>query len=266
MKKIILTLSSFVLCAPWVSHGAFLVKEKGEVIISEGDCSTRYSPCSSFKIALALMGFDAEILKDEAHPQWPFKPEYDAFREAWKQDQTPNSWMKESCAWYSQVLTSKLGRKKFQDYVKAFEYGNQDLSGDKGKDNGLTYSWLSSSLEISSEEQALFLEKLLENKLPVSKKAHEMTRRICYVQDLPNGWKLYGKTGSGYLLNPDRTERLDLKHGWFIGWIEKGNQKIIFVHHIVDEQKEETHAGSRAKEQAKEKLLQLIEQVEKKGF
>ncbi len=111
------------------------------------------------------MGFDAEILKDEAHSQWPFKPEYDAFREAWKQDQTPKSWIKESCVWYSQVLTSKLGMKKFQDYVKEFKYGNQDLSGDKGKDNGLTHAWLSSSLEISPEEQVLFLEKLLENKV-----------------------------------------------------------------------------------------------------
>ena len=67
------------------------------------------------------------------------------------------------------------------------------------------------------------------------------------------------------MLNPDRAEKLDLKHGWFIGWIEKNNQKIVFVHHTVDEQKEEAHAGPRAKEQAKEKLLQMIEQVEKKG-
>jgi beta-lactamase class D len=88
-----------------------------------------------------------------------------------------------------------------------------------------------------------------------------MTRNIVYVEDLPDGWKLYGKTGSGYLLNSDRTQKLEIKHGWFIGWIEKGDKKIIFVNHIVDDKKEEKHAGPRAKEQAKEKLLELIEQI-----
>lgn len=55
--------------------------------------------------------------------------------------------------------------------------GNQDTSGDKGKNNGLTHSWLSSSLEISPEEQIDFLQKLLDNKLPVSLKSHEMTKK-----------------------------------------------------------------------------------------
>lgn len=71
--------------------------------------------------------------------------------------------------------------KKFQEYVKGFKYSNQDLSGDKGKDNGLTRAWLSSSLEMWPEEQGLFLEKLLENKLPVSQQAHKMTRHIIFV-------------------------------------------------------------------------------------
>ena len=89
-----------------------------------------------------------------------------------------------------------------------------------------------------------------------------MTKKILYVEGLPNGWKLYGKMGSGYLLNEER-KKSEIKHGWFIGWIEKNNQKIIFVHHIVDDQKEETHAGQRAKKEAKEKLLQLIDTLGK---
>lgn len=62
--------------------------------------------------------------------------------------------MKESCVWYSQVLTKELGMKKFQDYVTKFSYGNMDLSGDKGQKNGLTHAWVASSLRISAEEQA----------------------------------------------------------------------------------------------------------------
>ncbi|ASX27927.1 hypothetical protein BA173_03570 [Rickettsia sp. MEAM1 (Bemisia tabaci)] len=52
-----------------------------------------------------------------------------------------------------------------------FSYGNQDTSGDKGKNNGLTNAWLSSSLEISPEEQIAFLQKLAADQLPVSLKA-----------------------------------------------------------------------------------------------
>ncbi len=264
MKKIILLLCSVILSAntAFAAKSCFIATKNGVIIKREGNCNKRYSPCSSFKIALALMGYDAGILKDEVHPQWPFKPDYEAFLESWKDPQNPTSWMKNSCIWYSQVLTPKLGIKKFQDYVKKFNYGNQDLFGDKGQDNGLTNSWLSSSLEISPEEQVVFLEKLLLNKLPVSLHAQNMTKNIVYIEDLPSGWKLYGKTGSGFLLNKDRTKKLEIKHGWFAGWIEKGNQKIILVNHIVDNKKEEKHAGPRAKEQVKEKLLQLIEQIE----
>jgi beta-lactamase class D len=183
----------------------------------------RFSPCSTFKKAL-------------------FK--------AWEDSQNPTTWMKNSCVWYSQVLTPQLGMKKFQDYVKKFNYGNQDLSGDRAQNNGITNAWLSSSLEITPEEQAVFLEKLLANTVPVSAHAQQMTRNILYVEDLPGGWKLYGKTGTGFLLSRDRTEKFKIKHGRFIGWIEK------------DDKKEDEPTGSRAKKQAQERLLQLIEQIE----
>lgn len=264
MKKCIFFLCSLILSAnnALAAESCFIVKENSFIIKSEGDCDKRYSPCSSFKIALALMGYDSGILKDEVHPQWSFKPGYEAFLESWKGLQNPTTWMKNSCVWYSQVLTPKLGMKKIHYYLKKFNYGNQDFSGDKGQNNGLTHAWLSSSLEISPEEQTVFLDNLLTNKLSVSQYAQSMTRNIVYVEDLSYGWKLYGKTGSGLLLNADRTKKLEIKHGWFIGWIEKGNRKIIFANHILDDKKEEKHAGQRAKEQAKEKLLQLIYRIE----
>ncbi len=146
---------------------------------------------------------------------------------------------------------------KFQQYVTKFNYGNQDVSGDNGKNNGLTHAWLSSSLEISPEEQAAFLQKLVNNELPVSKKSHTMTKNILFVETLPGGWKLYGKTGSGYKLNAAKTQKLeDQKIGWFVGWINKGNSNIIFTNYIEDQ--ENTYAGPRAKTAAKEKLLQII--------
>jgi beta-lactamase class D len=263
MKKVILLLFSIVFSSYIaVASECFIAKNKDQMIQIDGDCAKRYAPCSTFKIALSLIGFDSGILVDETHPLWPFKKGYVDFRDAWKQDQTPNSWMKESCVWYSQVLTKQLGMEKFQDYVTKFAYGNHDLSGDRGKNNGLTNAWLSSSLEISSLEQVAFLEKLLNFKLPVSKHAHSMTKNILFVEELKNGWQLYGKTGMGSLLNANRTKNPDLYHGWFIGWIEKGDSRIIFANHIADTKKEETPASLRAKADVKARLAKIIDKVE----
>lgn len=207
------------------------------------------------------MGYDSGILIDATHPQWPFKEGYSDFRDRWKQEHNPVNWMGNSCVWYSQVLTKRLGITKFYEHVKKFSYGNMDVSGDKGTDNGLTNSWLSSSLEISTEEQVTFIKKLVDNKLPVSLHSHEMTKSILFIEELPNGWKLYGKTGSGNLLSQDRTIKLETQHGWFVGWIEKGNKIIVFASHITDDnnKKEDLSAGKRAQSDAKEKLIKIID-------
>ncbi|ETZ04418.1 class D beta-lactamase [Holospora undulata] len=263
MKKVILLLCSIMLSAGIAfADGCFIAKENGKVLQSEGDPEKRYAPMSTFKITLSLIGFDSGILIDEMHPVWPFKEGYVDWREVWKQDQTPKSWMKESCVWYSQVLTKQLGMENFKKYVTKFDYGNKDLSGDKGQNNGLTNAWLSSSLQISSAEQVAFLQKMLAGKLPVKLHAVTMTKNILFVEELKNGWKFYGKTGMGSLLNADGTKNPDLYHGWFIGWIEKGDRRIIFSNHIEDDKKEEIGASQRAKLDAKEKMTKIIDRIE----
>ena len=85
-----------------------------------------------------------------------------------------------------------------------------------------------------------------------------MTKNILFVEELPGGWKLYGKTGSGVFLSSDRTRKLEIQHGWFIGWLEKEGEVIIFSNHISDDKKQETFASQRAKADAKERLVKII--------
>ncbi len=261
MKKIILYLTALIsLTIPFITRAdCFLVKENDKFIKEDGDCKSHYAPCSTFKIVLSLMGYDDGFLIDETHPELPFKEGYDDYLEVWKQSQTPKSWIKNSCLWYSRLITKELGYEKFHSYVTKFNYGNQDISGDKGKNNGLTNSWLSSSLEISPEEQIAFLQKLVANQLPVSLKAQEMTKNIMFIEDFADGWKLYGKTGSGNRLNEDRTVKLqDRQIGWFVGWLQKNDRTVFFVHFIEDTKPYDSYAGRRSKEAAKEKLKELI--------
>lgn len=236
----------------------FLVSEAGKVIKQEGECKTRHAPCSTFKIAISLMGFDDGFLIDETHPELPFKEGYDDWLEIWKQPHNPTSWIQNSNIWYSQVITQHLGMQKFKDYLAKLNYGNQDASGDKGLANGLTHSWLSSSLQISPEEQTTFLNGLINSTLLVDAKAQAKTRNILFVDDLNNGWKLYGKTGSGYLLNEDGRQNKNKPMGWFVGWVEKGDRHIVFAHYIEDNERQETYSGPRAKVIAKEKLMEIL--------
>jgi beta-lactamase class D len=237
----------------------FLAMENNKVLKQEGDCESRYSPRSSFKIPLSLMGFDAGFFIDESNPELPFKEGYYDYLEIWKQSHTPSLWMKHSCVWYSQVLTKKLGMKKFQKYVRQFNYGNQDVSGDKGKNNGLDRSWLSSSLKISCREQVLFLQKFLHQQLHVKSKAYTFTKNIIFVDELMDGWKLYGKTGTGNVPKEDGTLDEKRQGGWFVGWVEKGSRKIVFACYL-EQHTQDLSAGQQAKIIAQEKLIRLVQE------
>lgn len=150
--------------------------------------------------------------------------------------------------WYSQRLTEWLGTERFQRYVTEFKYGNQDISGDKGKDNGLTNSWLSSSLKISPQEQTVFLRQIIHRQLKVSPRAYDMTDEILKVGTLPNGWEIRGKTGSGNALKADGTRDPDRQFGWFVGWAKKADKTVIFVRNIQDDKKQDSFASIRARE------------------
>ena len=245
------------------SENCFIAKENGKVLKSEGDCKSSYTPESTFKIALSLIGFDSGILKDEINPTWSLPQGADPYINVYKTDHNPKTWLRDSCLWYSRILTTKLGMTKFQDYMTKFSYGNMDLSGDKGQSNGLINSWiLSSSLKISPEGQTEFLQKLVEQKLPVSKESFDKSKKIMFIQEMSGGWKLYGKTGNG-VLRDKHGNKIDLQHGWFVGYIEKESRSIVFASHVTDSKKHKVFASFRARNEALNELWYLIDELEK---
>ncbi len=266
MKKLFLLLCALASGINYsrAAESCFLAKENGKVLVQEGDCTSRYAPMSTFKIALSLMGFDSGIFHDESNPSWPCKKEYDYYINACRGDHNPRTWMRDSCLWYSRVFTQKLGFEKFKKYVTAFNYGNMDLTGEKNQNNGLTHAWISSSLQISPEEQIDFLQKVLDQKFPLSKSSYETTEKIMFIQELSAGWKLYGKTGNGALQKSDGT-KTDGQQGWFVGYIKKGQRSIVFTSHHIDHEKQDTFASMKARNEALTKLWHLIEEIESKS-
>ena len=195
-------------------------------------CKQRIAPDSTFKIALSLMAFNQGIINQNTVFKWDGEkgvlPEHE-------RDQTPNSWLKYSVLWVSQQITPQLGYARIKHYLAGFDYGNQDFSGDPGEKNGLTDAWLSSSLKISAVEQLHFLQAMFSNELPVSNEAIANTKENLYQGKLNNGADYYGKTGSGrYGRNERLTNPSKLRDGWFVGFIENGTQRYIFVSNLTD--------------------------------
>lgn len=218
----------------------------GQSLRRDGQCGERATPASTFNIVVALMGYDSDILTDEHTPVIKYQPSYQTWDHAdWRIDTDPSSWIKYSNLWYAQQVTTRLGEDKLQRYVRSFGYGNQDLSGDAGKHNGLTQSWVESSLAISPDEQVAFLRKIVNRQLPISAKAYDMTTRILHPQTLANGWTIYGKTGTGSppMINSDD----DRQYGWYVGWATKGSRTIVFANMTLDH-RQDVFAGPRIRD------------------
>jgi len=220
-----------------IEEGCFIlydVNKKNTLEYNQTFCQKPMSPDSTFKIMLSLIGYDQNILKNEHMPEWKFKKKYIAdysdstyLPPHWRENTTPQNWMRYSVVWYSQLLTKKLGLNVIQKYLNEFNYGNKDFSGDYNKNNGLTHAWLESSLKISAEEQIEFLKNILQNNNLVNHNALEMTKKNLFIDfSQDNQTSLYGKTGSGVLKSKK-------SHGWFVGWLEKDHQKYIFVTEVI---------------------------------
>lgn len=202
-----------------------------EIILEFGpDIDTQASPCSTFKLPLSLMGYDSEILKNQTIPTWSFQEGYDDWLMLWKMDQTPESWMKYSCVWYSKILSLHLRLERIQNYLLSMGYGNQALPEVLVEPGPLNPFWINSSLKISPKEQVDFIQKMLSGKLPISSKSVQMTKTLLFKEELSEGWRLFGKTGwSG-----SEMTREALQHAWFIGWIEKDSNFFPFAYLIRD--------------------------------
>lgn len=218
-------------------HGCFILYDlNAQKIISEYNpnnrCNQRISPNSTFKIPLSLMAFNQGTINQHTTFKWDGRkgaiPEQE-------RDQTPNTWLKYSALWVSQQITPQLGYARIKHYLAGFNYGNQDFSGDRGKNNGLTHAWLASSLKISGTEQLNFLKAMLNNELPITNDAVKNTKENLYLGKLDNGADYYGKTGSGrHGRNERDSNPSKLRDGWFIGFVEKDNQQYIFVSNLTD--------------------------------
>ncbi|NFB15695.1 BlaR1 family beta-lactam sensor/signal transducer [Clostridium botulinum] len=185
-------------------------------IFNKEGSEKRVSPCSTYKIVIALIGLDKEVIsKTDNNISWDGK-NY-PFTE-WNKDQTLESAMKYSVTWYFDKIDRRINRKTLQECVDSLSYGNENI---RTLDDQY---WNQSSLKISAIEQVQFLKKLWNYDVKFKKEDVDFVKNSIKLME-EGDVVLYGKTGSGSENNKD-------VNGWFVGVLEKGNNKYYFATNI----------------------------------
>lgn len=179
-------------------------------------CALPLSPCSTFKIANALIALDTGVLTGPAHPlQWDGR---ERSRGVTNRDHNLATAIQYSVVWYFQRVANMIGARRMQDYLDRLQYGNRDISA------GIDRFWLGTSLKLNAYQQLSFLKQLRAGELPVSGQAQEQVRNMLLLNTDVAGM-LRGKTGSC------RSDAFD--HGWFVGWLVIGDRTTYFVSNFI---------------------------------
>jgi beta-lactamase class D len=244
-------------------RGCLVVQDidSGEVVFESDPqvCGERRYACSTFKIPIAVMGFDSGVINRDSIFKWDRQKK---LLKAWENDQTIESWLRESVVWVSQEITPQIGIEKIQDYLKDFRYGNEDFSG------GIKKAWLSSSLKISPKEQAEFLRRLKSGKLNGHKGVSSSVLAVLPEEKAPLGQKIYGKTGSGFSWSDPNEKSDPYRVGWYVGYLDRGNKHYSFATVFTEkvEKGKFSFSGKEAKEISLKGLNILTEGVASRSY
>jgi beta-lactamase class D len=180
-------------------------------------CDSVYLPASTFKIPNSIIALEEGIIKDTFQvvrwdsTQYPIK--------AWNQDQTISSAMKYSCVWFYIRIAEQVGIKKYEQYLRSFQYGNMQIG------TSANSFWLSGDIRITPNQQIEFLQKMYEYRLPVSKRSIDIVKNII-VLERGKGYILRGKTGGA---NIDENRYIT----WLVGYIERGSKIYYYALNFI---------------------------------
>ena len=178
---------------------------------NEQRADSSYIPASTFKILNSLIALENEAVSDvDEIIIWD---KIDRGWSEWNKDHNMRTAIPVSCIWFYQELARRIGEKKMQESINSVNYGNKKMGAE------IDNFWLEGDLRISAKEQVKFINRLIENELPFQTKHQDIVKEIL-ISDSTKNYILHSKTGWA------------MKIGWFVGYIEKENQKWVFALNI----------------------------------
>ena len=185
-------------------------------------CEEQFIPASTFKIFNSLVALETGVIKDEFEVfKWD---SVKRFYDKWNQDLDMENAFKYSAVWFYQELARRIGEEKMQYYISKNHYGNENISGE------IDYFWLNGGIRISANEQIEMLKKLYTNTLEFSQRSIDIVKRLM-IYDKNDDYIIYAKTGWAM--------RVEDQIGWFVGYVEKGNDVYFFATNLQSKEPEE---------------------------
>lgn len=196
--------------------GTLLVYKESDGYFQAGHselASKALIPASTFKIVSAMIALDTEVVPD-AKTVLPWdgvtrsRPEIN-------KDLDLVSAFRVSALPHFQALVRQIGPSTMQQYIDAFGYGNQDISG------GDDIFWIAGNIKISPIEQIELLRKLYRDDLPVRPEVMSSVKHMMISEETED-YVIRSKTGLAVL---------DGEHnvGWWVGWVEQGDERVFFA-------------------------------------
>lgn len=199
-------------------NGSFVLYDMNNdeyTVYNEEKSRERVSPNSTYKIYSALSALENGVITEEnSLMNWDGVLRY---YDEWNRDLDLYGAMKYSANWYFDKINSINGIENVQNDLIKIGYGNCDFSS--GND-----CWLESSLKISPLEQVDILKDFYTNNFGFSQSNIDTVKNSIKILS-ENDTVLYGKTGTG------RIDDKDI-NGWFVGFVEKGDNVYIFATNI----------------------------------
>ncbi|MFP2906576.1 penicillin-binding transpeptidase domain-containing protein [Pyxidicoccus sp. 3LFB2] len=240
--RILLVLTTLVstLCAaaeppapkPAPAHpGCFLLMDLETGTVTRNDaakCAKRLVPASSFKVPHALIALETGVVSSTTEVR-----KWDGTKHAvqmWNQDQSLDTAMRRSALWFFQGTAKQIGRKRMEEWLKRFDYGNADASGD------ITRFWLGGPLRVSPDEQLAFLARMYRGELPVSAKTLEAVKATLVqgpntVASIRDGIHMGGPWKDGAVLSCKTGTYPQPEGGitWLVGHVASPRGRHVFV-------------------------------------
>jgi len=182
------------------------------VVADRDRAETPYVPASTFEIANGLFALETGAVRDAAEIV-PYGGLPQPLR-AWEKDMALGEAIRASNVAVFQEIARRIGVEQMQAGVDMFGYGNRRI-GDV-----IDRFWLDGPLEISAVEQAEFLAKLAQRRLPVAARSQEILRDLLRIEQRGDA-TLYAKTGWYAGRKP--------AIGWLVGWTERAGTAKSFA-------------------------------------
>ncbi|MFT6245734.1 MAG: beta-lactamase class D [Salibacteraceae bacterium] len=207
------------------AQGAVLIYDLKKNIYYSNDydwASQGQLPASTFKIVNSIIGLETGVITDSVIFKWDGEQKWN---EKWMQDLTLDEAIEHSCVPCYQELAKKIGADRMNEYLDKYEYPKMAVDS-----STIDMFWLEGESRINQFQQIDFLVRFHQNKLPISKETSKKLREIL-ILDESDGVTLSGKTGLSITDG--------MYNGWFVGYLEKGDELYFFATNIEKEITEE---------------------------